>query len=68
MSNSEQLEEIEVLSSIYPSEFEMLPPLQDNVPKFKIHLVPSSTDDKHHGRSVITLHQILFSITFLQLQ
>eukprot|EP01037_Dinobryon_pediforme_P020436 gene20436-21060_t len=30
MSNSEQLEEIEVLSSIYPSEFEMLPPLQDN--------------------------------------
>ena len=50
MSNNDQLEEIEVLSSIYPSEFELLPPIANSsLTNFKIHLVPATTDGKHHG-------------------
>lgn len=50
MSNNDQLEEIEVLSSIYPSEFELLPPIANtSLTNFKIHLVPTTTDGKHHG-------------------
>eukprot|EP01036_Dinobryon_divergens_P028236 gene28236-37149_t len=49
MSNNDQLEEIEVLSSIYPSEFELLPPIANSsLTNFKIHLVPATTDGKHH--------------------
>lgn len=51
--NTEQLEEIEVLNSIYPEEFELLPPLEStNEPSIKIHLVPGSSDGKVHGNDV----------------
>mmetsp|Transcript_21968 Transcript_21968/g.31551 ORF Transcript_21968/g.31551 Transcript_21968/m.31551 type:complete len:285 (-) Transcript_21968:1572-2426(-) len=53
MANSDQLEEIEVLSSIYPSEFELLPPLstdgtQSCQTHFKVHLIPGNVDEKVH--------------------
>jgi len=54
MANSDQLEEIEALSSIYPTEFEILPPLvtdesKKNLAHFKVHLIPGNVDEKVHG-------------------
>ena len=70
MSNSDQLEEIEVLSSIYPSEFELLPPADDStLTNFKIHLVPSTTDGKHHGilLYLVIMRARIFAVSVINL-
>ena len=42
--NQEQQDEIEVLSSIFPDEFELI---SSSPYSFKIHLIPSDGKEKH---------------------
>ena len=48
--SEEQSEEIEVLMSIFPDEFEHI---SDNPIKFKLQLVPNPGSDNNYGMSII---------------
>ena len=53
----EQEEEIEVLQSIFPTEFEQL----ESKFKFKIHLKPGS-DEVHGQYSAFSVHMLFYMI------